>query len=343
MSIRGWITIVTLVLLTAVVLLAWDEIVGAWEMLNSINLWILSLLIPVQVFSYYATGGIIFSYLHSKGNLKSIGHWGMTRMALELNFVNHVLPSGGAAGFSYLGWVLHRHGVRPGRATMAQVVRFAVTFVGFLALLILSVILLAADHQINRITLLLCAGLMFMVVGGSIFMVYVVNSKRRLMEFSSTVTRVANSFWRVVTRGKNPTPVKLEIIKKFFGELHEDYVEIRREKKVLGRPFAWAILATGLDIVLMYICFAAIGVEGHPGILLIAWGLSSVVGVISMAPGGAGAFEAVMIAFLASAGVPADAAIAGTLLARVTLMLGTIIFGYVFYQLTINKYGRKDA
>jgi uncharacterized membrane protein YbhN (UPF0104 family) len=48
-----------------------------------------------------------------------------------------------------------------------------------------------------------------------------------------------------------------------------------------------------------------------------------------------------MIAFLASAGVPAEVAIAGTLLARATLLVGTILFGYIFYQLTINKYGKS--
>jgi hypothetical protein len=41
--------------------------------------------------------------------------------------------------------------------------------------------------------------------------------------------------------------------------------------------------------------------------------------------------------------VPPDVAIAGTLLARVTLVLGTIIFGYVFYQLTVLKYGKRTT
>jgi len=45
--------------------------------------------------------------------------------------------------------------------------------------------------------------------------------------------------------------------------------------------------------------------------------------------------------FLASAGVAAEVAIAGTLLARVILMVGTIAGGYVFYQLTIVKYGKS--
>jgi uncharacterized protein (TIRG00374 family) len=74
--------------------------------------------------------------------------------------------------------------------------------------------------------------------------------------------------------------------------------------------------------------------------LFIAFGISSIVSVFSATPGGAGIYEAIMIAFLASAGTPTEVAIAGTLLARTTLLIGTVIFGYIFYQLTINKYGK---
>jgi uncharacterized protein (TIRG00374 family) len=95
------------------------------------------------------------------------------------------------------------------------------------------------------------------------------------------------------------------------------------------------------DVALIFIAFLSLGIYVNPATLFVAFGVSSIVSILSVAPGGAGIYEAVMIAFLASASVPADVAIAGTLLARVTLVLGTIIFGYVFYQLTINKNGKN--
>src|SRR5690606_13109572 len=111
-------------------------IVEAWGLIGQVNLWILAWLIPVQFASYYATGGMIFSYLRKKGDLKDMSHWSTTRLALELNFVNHILPSGGAAGFSYLAWVLKKHKVSVARSTMAQIVRFVLTFASFTLLLI---------------------------------------------------------------------------------------------------------------------------------------------------------------------------------------------------------------
>ena len=80
----------------------------------------------------------------------------------------------------------------------------------------------------------------------------------------------------------------------------------------------------------------------NPAILFIAYGLSSIVSSFSGTLGGTGVYEAIMVTFLASAGVTASVAIAGTLLARVILLAGTILFGYIFYQLTINKYGKES-
>src|SRR5690606_26360485 len=89
--------------------------------------------------------------------------------------------------------------------------------------------------------------------------------------------------------------------------------------------------------------FWALGAPVDPAIVLIAYGLSSITAITVVTPGGAGAYEAVMIAFLASAGVAADIAIAGTLLARVILMVGTIVFGYLFYQDTIVRHGKAPV
>lgn len=332
---------VTLVLLAVVVIFAWPEIKKAWGLLDSINLSILSLLIPVQFFSYYATGGMIFSYLRGKGNLKDMSHWGMTRIALELNFVNHILPSGGAAGFSYLGWVLGRHGVRAGRATMSQVVRFVLTFVSFVLILIAAIILLLIDHQINRLIILLATGIVVMCVGVIFGAIYVIGSKRRLEKFSNWLTRLVNSVVRRVTRGKKVAILKAELLLGFFGDLHQDYLAIRKDARILIRPFIWAILANLADVTLIWIAFWALGYEVNPAILFVAFGVSSMASAVSVTPGGAGVYEAIMIAFLASSNVPADVAIAGTLLARITLVVGTILFGYVFYQLTVLKYGRS--
>lgn len=343
MSFRTWVSIGTIVLLGIVIILGWPEIVEAFRLLRQVDVWILLLMIPIQIFSYYATGGMIFSYLKSKGDLKNTSHWEMTRMALELNFVNHILPSGGAAGFSYLGWVLGRHGIKAGRATMAQIVRFFLTFVSFVLLLVIAVLIVAIDEGVSRFVLLVSSGLVASAVFGSLFLLYVIGNKMRLHMFARWIVRASNAVVRRFTAGRKKNVVKLEPIEEFFTDLHKDFEEIKREKKILSRPFIWAVVANIADVALIFIAFWSLGLPVNPAMLLIAYGIASIVSVLSITPGGAGIYEAIMITFLASAGVEPHMAIAGTLLARVFLMLGTIAFGYIFYQLTIMRYGKSSA
>ncbi len=342
MTFRSWVSLITFILLAVVIFFGWDQIIKAWGLLGSVNIWVWLMLIPVQLLSYYTTGEMMFSYLRSRGDLKTTTRWQMTRIALELNFVNHILPSGGAAGFSYLGWVLHRHGVSPGRATMAQIIRFVLTFVSFVSIVILAVVVLVFDHKIDQTITIITTVLVVTAVAGTSFLIYVVGNRHRMVRLSGWTTHAINKVISVFTRGRKNHTLQLPVVEGFFGDIHQDYLEIRREKKILVRPLGWAVSTNILDVLLILISFGSLGYWINPAIVFIAFGISSVVSIISASPGGAGVYEAIMISFLVSSGVPPDVAIAGTLLARATLLTGTILFGYIFYQLTISKYGKTS-
>ncbi len=343
LSFRSWLTVVTLGLLTIVVIAAWPEIVQAWGIVTNIDWWVLLLLIPVQILSYYATGGMIFSYLRSKKNIEDMSHWSTTRLALELNFVNHILPSGGAAGFSYLAWVLKKHHVPVSRSTMAQLLRFVLTFVSFVLLLVVAIIMLIVTDHIDRSIVFISVALVVAAIIVTFILIWLIKSKARLERFSKMLSNKINAVINWVTRGKKPSVVNEEVFLEFFGGLHDDYLAIRRERGILTVPFIWAIIANVLDVTLIWISFWALGYPIEPALLFVAFGIASIAGAVSATPGGAGVYEAVMVAFLAASGVTPEVAIAGTLLARVTLLSGTILFGYVFYQLRINKYGKRPA
>ena len=343
MKFRTWLSIITLTLLAVVVVAAWGDIREAFGYLGKVDLWILALIIPVQFVSYFATGEMIFSYLRAKGNIRELNVLKVTRMALELNFVNHVFPSGGAAGAAYFSWLLSRHGVSSGRAIMAQIVRFALTFLSFVLLLLVALSVLIIDHSVDRVTILLSLLLAVLAVGATIGGMYLLGSKKRLDAFATWLTRSVNRIVRRVTRGKKRSILKETAITTFFVDIHDDFLAIRRDKKILTKPFLWAILANIMDVVLIYIAFWSFGVQVNPALIFIAFGLASIAGAVVVTPGGAGVYELVMVAFLTSAGVPPTTAIAGTLLARVLLMLLTVVFGYAFYQFTVVKYGKAPT
>lgn len=345
MSFRVWLSIVTAVLLVVILYLSRHELVRAWELLGQVNLWILLLLVPGQILVYYANGEMIFSYLRGKGNIKDVSHGELIRVALEGNFVNHVLPSGGVSGVSYLTWRLKHLGVPPGRATMAQVVRYAVGFVAFALCLLIALIAVTVDGELNRWIILASAALFGGIIVTLVAAVFLLSSKRRTDIFGDWIYRFLNMVTRRVTFGRKRKLIASDVIEKFLDDMHRDYVALRHEKELLKKPFLWGIVYTLADAALFMIAFWALGQFFNPAPILIAYGVAAMAGFFVLTPGGAGAYEAIMVALLAFAGVPGGVAIAGVLLTRVILLLGTIIFGYVFYQHALAKYGgkRRDA
>jgi len=336
MRLRSWVTLITLALLTLMVALGWSEIARAWQLLGTVDLRILALMVPVQILSYWVTGEVMFTYLRSKGDLVKAPWWLTPRIALELNFVHHVMPSAGVAGFSFLGWALSRYGVSVGRTTMAQIIQVTLTFVSYTLILILAVVALVFDREINRTIIATSAALVAVVVASVVLLIHVTGDRKRLETAAGWATRTVNAVVYALTLHRKVEVLKPERVRGFFDEIHRDYLEIRDERRLLLRPFLLSAVANCLDISLFYLAFRSLGIHVDPGVMVIAFGLSSILGMVSVTPGGSGVYETAMIMLLTAAGVSSQAAIAGTLLARVVLLVSTIAFGYVFYQLRVG-------
>ncbi len=80
---RVWLTLITLAFLVAVIALAWGDIKQAWTTLGTVDLRILSLMVPVQIISYFATGQVVLATFTPKGDLANTSRWKMARLALE--------------------------------------------------------------------------------------------------------------------------------------------------------------------------------------------------------------------------------------------------------------------
>lgn len=340
MSFRAWLSVITLVLIAVIIFFSRHELLRAWELLGRVNIWILLLLIPGQILVYYTGGEMMFSYLRAKDSIKKVSGPALAGMALEMNFVNHLLPSGGVSGVSYMSWRLGKYGVSSGRATMAQVVRYAMGFVAFIILLLIAVFIVTLDGSINRWIILMSSLLVTLMMGVLLAAVYLLSSPKRIVSFSSWTVRTINRIVRRATFGKKDRVLNKKQTEVFFMEMHEDYLALKHDKAILIKPLAWGLVFTALDVSLFLITFWALGAPVNPAPILIAYGVATIAGFFVVTPGGAGAYEAIMVAFLAVAGLDKGTAIAGIVLTRVILLLGTIVLGYLFYQRALLKYGK---
>lgn len=342
MSFRAWLSIVTLVVIAVIIFFSRHELLRAWHLLESVNIWILALIIPGQLLVYYAGGEMMFSYLRSKKSIEKVPGISLARMALEMNFVNHILPSAGVSGISYMTWRLGKYGVSSGRATMAQAVRLVMGFVAFIALLAVAVILVTIDGNINRWIILMSTVLVTGLVGVIFGTGYLLSNQKRILSFAGWLARTVNAAVRKLTFGHKKETLQKSGVVAFFEEMHTDYIALRQDKKILIKPFLWGLVFTMADVSLFLITFWALGHPVNPAPILIAYGVATIAGFFVVTPGGAGAYEAIMVTFLAVAGLDQSTAIAGIVLTRVILLLGTICLGYLFYQHALVKYGKKS-
>ncbi len=341
---RTVMSLLTVAVLVLLLYLSRYELAKAWDLLGQANVWLLLLLIPLQVGVYYAGGEMIFSYLRSKKLIHHVSRFEQARIALELNLVNHIFPSGGISGISYTTWRMHKLGVSTASSTFAQLVRYVAGFVSIVALLIVAVALLALDGQVNRYIV----ATSFLLITGIIILTFVVifmfSSRARMKRIARGSSRAINVVILWVTLGRYKQAINQKKVEVFFSEMYDDFRELASDKRMVIKPLAWGVVFAGLDIMMFLVTFWSLGESVNPAILLIGYCVACLAGFVAFTPGGAGAYEAIMILFLSMTGVPPDVAIAGIILTRVILLTGTIVFGYIFYQHAIIKYGKpRDA
>jgi len=337
------VNIVTFILVGVVVYFAWPEIVTAWGLLGQVNIWILLLLIPVQIFSYFANDMIVFSYLRGRGQLHDLKLKMVARIALELNFVNHIVPSGGVSGMTYMIWRLRQLGISAGQATVSQLVRLTTSLAVFISLLAVSLFVVTAQNiAANWIIMFSTLGVTA-VAGIILFGAYLIGNRRRMTKFARKLSWLSNKFVRKITLGRvQKDVIDPQRLKKFFIDIHGDYVVLKAQKKLLLKPLMWAVIFILAELSLFMVAFWALGASFNFAVLVIAYGAASIIGSVIFTPGGTGGFELMMITVLSAGGMMAADATAGVILARVILVLGTLASGYVVYHQAINRYGDPD-
>ncbi|MBQ6127795.1 flippase-like domain-containing protein [Candidatus Saccharibacteria bacterium] len=342
---RQVLSVVTFILIAVVLWNAREEVVKAVNYLAHTNVLIILLLIPEQLFMYYCCGKIFFSYMEAKKDAKKISRWNLMRISLELNFMNHAVPSGGVSGLGYVAWRLKPYGASPAQASFMYVLRYAVTTFANQAqtLIAIAMILIMGNIEEKSQYTLLVVGLISvavigMVIGGSL----IASNKKALNWASRTFTKVANFVVKVVTFGKKKDALKQEVVDRFCNEIHEDFAEARRNKKIIKKPIFWGILYSFLEVATYWVVAISMG---HPELLpqiMVAEAVGSVLGAVIPTPGGAGGYEASMAGVMWALGVDFGLATAVVVTTRVIVLVGTIVSGYGFYQHAIAKIGKEE-
>jgi putative heme transporter len=259
------------------------------------------------------------------------------KTSLELNFVNHVFPSGGVTGISYFGLRM-RDGdkLTGGKATLVQVMKLGLLFVSFELLILFGLFALALMGRVSNLTILVAAMLSTLLVAGTLAFAYIVGDKQRINSFFVGLTKVLNRIIQVV-RPKHPETIHIERVRQLFDDFHDNYREIQRSYKQLKGPFWWAFLANTTEVLAVYVVFIAFGEFVNVGAVILAYAVANFAGLVSVLPGGVGIYEALMAGVLATAGVSPAVSLPVIVMFRVLSTLLQIPPGYYLYQQALQR------
>jgi len=307
---------------------------ATWYALNSINIWVLLLIIPEQILMYYAAGQIYFAFLTQRKSFK-ITQAKLTRISLEINFVNHALPSGGTSGLAYLIWRLKEFNISAGQISFIHILRYGICAIGnaVQTLAAIVVVLIAGCVLPDGMWAIWLSALISFGILGLIAVAWMIVRKQKNIDWLADVSsKFINKIVRKISRGKKRKFLREESVMKFFNDLREDYLNLKRNRRILGRPMAWGLFYSFLELATYWVVACALG---HPEILpqiMIAEAVGSVVGTVMVTPGGMGGYEGAFVAVLVATGVNLQTATITVIVTRVFVLLGTILSGYGFYQ-----------
>ena len=328
------ITIATFVALAILVYAVRHQIASTIKDLKHVNSWPILLMIPLQALNYDAYTRLyrdILVILDEK-----INYWSMYGVQLELNFVNHILPSGGVSGFSYFSVRMREYDIPAGKSTLVQFMRFILIFISFQFLLVLGVFMLAFSHHVNNFVLLITGSLITLLLVSTVGIAYVLGNKARVSSFSTFITKQINRLINLVRR-HNPETISIERVQRVFNDLHENYLILRRERSKLKQPLLASLIANLTEILTLYVVYIAFGQWVNPGAVILAYAVANFAGLISFLPAGVGIYEFLMTGVLTACGIPPGISIPVTVMYRIISMAIQLGPGYVLYYRNLHK------
>lgn len=334
---RNWKVILNVLTVSALLVLVYairHQIIETFNNLAKVNLWVLTLMLPLLALNYHAQTRVYQDLFALVGN--RLKYKFVLRVALELNFVNHVFPSGGVSGISYFGIRMKNGEITGGKATIVQLLKLILLFVSFEILLIAGLLFMAMGGRASNLVVLAAGSLSTLLVVGTVAFVLIIGSERRIHATFTAITIFLN---RVIHffRPRKPETIGLARIERIALELHNNYKLIEKNYRQLKLPFFWSFVANLTEILTVYAVYVAFGKWVNMGAIILAYAVANFAGLVSVLPGGVGIYEALMTGVLAAAGIPAALSLPVTVMYRVLSTLIQVPPGYILYHQSLRR------
>jgi uncharacterized protein (TIRG00374 family) len=255
------------------------------------------------------------------------------RDLVQVGFVstvlNHVISSGGAAGYSVRYTLMNRHGVSMREVLAVSFLHFYITTPVMIGMLPVGLFYLsqhAVGLKAGTVTLL--AVLAIVVLAAAILATLLLFSsqlRQRLIRFMIRFVR------RATKRDVEPA------LQRFDETLTLGVKAMRNQPGSMIVIMSLVLIDWIASVVTLWFCFQSLGVILLPGQVITGFVIGIVAGVASMIPGGLGVQEGSMAGIFALLGVSLDRAALASILFRVVYFFVPYLVSLLFYWGLLRK------
>ncbi|NPA06325.1 MAG: flippase-like domain-containing protein [Chloroflexi bacterium] len=222
-------------------------------------------------------------------------------MALSMNFVNMVAPTGGFSGMTVFISEAREQGQSTARAMVATTLYILFEHLGFLAVLGLGLWVLIRRNRLTWVEISASAVMVAIVVGLASVVYLGSHSGRALGRFLAWAARNLN---RVAHALHMDDLASEQSAQRFGHDLSRGLAFLRYNPRFLGLLALMGVLSKAWLMMVLLFVFLAFHIPLSPGTWVVTFMAAYLFLVVSPAPGGVGFAESAITLMLVSFGIP---------------------------------------
>jgi uncharacterized protein (TIRG00374 family) len=246
----------------------------------------------------------------------------LTSVGFVSTVLNHVITSGGAAGYSVRILLMNRPGVSVKDVLTASILHYYLTSLVMIAMLpigIAYIILHASISQAASIALSFIAFMALVTAAFATSLIFWSSVRRKALTFLTKVAR------KLIHRDIGPT------LANFDTTMTRSVKDIRRQPRKLILIMTLVIIDWATSATTLWFCFRALDTTVNVGELISGFVIGIAAGIISLIPGGLGVQEASMAGVFSLVGISFQRAALASILFRVVYLMTPYVVSLVFY------------
>lgn len=251
-------------------------------------------------------------------------------------FAIHFFPVSSLGESAIDFYFLRKRHVSAGSILLLFILRTLVTASAFLILFALSLLFVPSSPDLSFSPRIISLILFTLISSGIVYLVIAYKNQERFFRLVAKLSILINKILHLFKK----KPISESKVKEIFDDLNQGIGLFSNRKRSTIEAIASGLLYWLGDIACLYFVFLSLGHHVNFGILILGYCVSTLLGQISLIPGGLGVTEGSMSLMYSALGVPLSLAIAGVLIFRFFSFWIWIPIGLISYA-TLKRDNRS--